>query len=532
MKKKSFVLSWGRKMFFGLGWALTSLMALNYFQSMIIPQTSVGWIYFLTTFIGHYGLILSLVYFLLYAPVISLFPSYYVSRIWSIVLLVSINLYIFLDSYVFTRFRFHLDSFLWNFLREQEALTAFGLTPVKLSAIGIVAVIIFFVLWYRGERLWRSMQARFSNPVKNWYLVLIAICLVTSQVMHMYGEANGSRYITRLSSIFPLHYNLDGSSVFEKKTAVNDNQGYKDFYYPSDALNCPMKQPKNVLLIVMDKWNAADFNSILTPNIAHFATHGTTYLNHYSGGLNQNDGYFSLMYSLSPNYAESVLNQNAAPVFLEQLKKSKIDTTFFQYGSNSPLHVYQPDEKEISLDYIESHLADRDDLSEVNPFFMQVYLGSESLTDKDNNAKTVIDLFIKHKLVKNTIIIITAAYADQMKTPLVVIWPGQGRGEVSTLTSHYDLLTTVMKEDWRCKNPVTDYSLGNSLFGASAAQEHVAGDYREIKIVDLNDQTITAIGQTSGLEVRDLNSMQIENEKKNTPMILNQLEKLTRFYKR
>lgn len=519
-------------MFFGLGWALTSLMALNYFQSMIIPQTSVGWIYFLTTFIGHYGLILSLVYFLMYVPVISLFPSYYVSRLWSILLLVSINLYIFFDSYVFTRFRFHLDSFLWNLLREQEALTAFGLTPFKLSVIGFIAGVIFIVLWYRGERLWRSMQARFSNPVKNWYLVLIALCLITSQLMHMYGESNGSRHITRLSSIFPLHYNLNGSLLFEKKMAVSNGQGYKDFYYPTESLNCPMKQPKNVLLIVMDKWNGADFNSILTPNIAHFATHGTTYTNHYSGGLDKNDGYFSLMYSLSPNYSESVLNQNTEPVFLAHLKKSKIDTTFFQYGSNSPLNVYQPNEKEISLDYIESHLADRDDLAEVNPFFMQVYLGSESLTDKDNNAKTVIDLFIKHKLVNNTIIIITAAHADQMKTPLVVIWPGQARGQNNNLTSHYDLLTTIMKEDWKCKNPVSDFSLGSTLFGASAEQKHVAGDYRQIKIVDLNDQTITSIDQTSGLEVRDLNTMQIENDKKNTTMILNQLEKLTKFYKR
>lgn len=519
-------------MFFGLGWALTSLMALNYFQSMIIPQTSTGWIYFLTTFIGHYGLILSLVYFLMYVPVVSLLPSYYVSKIWSTVLLISINLFIFFDSYVFTRFRFHLDSFLWNLLRGPEALNAFGLDTVKLTVIGFVTAAVFVVLWYRGERLWRSMQARFSNPVKNWYLVLIAICLVTSQLMFMYGEANNSRYITRLSSIFPLHYTVSGSGVFEKKTTISDNQGYKDFYYPSETLNCPMKQPKNVLLIVLDKWNAADFNPILTPNISHFASHGQTFLNHYSGGFNANDGYFSLMYSLSPNYAESVLNQNEEPAFLGQLKKSKIDTTFFEYGTKSPLNVYQPDEKEISLDYIESHLADRDDLAEVNPFFMQVYLGTESLADKDNNAKTVIDLFIKHKLVNNTIIIITGAYADQMKTPLVVIWPGKGRGENSTLTSHYDLLPTIMKEDWKCKNPVSDFSLGHNLFGTKTVEQHVAGDYRQMKIVDLKAQTITSIHQSEGLEVRDLNTMQIENEKKNTSMILNQLEKLTKFYKR
>lgn len=519
-------------MFFGLGWALTCLLALSYFQSMIIPQTSVGWIYFLTTFIGHYGLILSLTYFGLYVPVVSLFPSYYVSRIWSITLLVSINLFIFLDSYVFTKFRFHIDSFLWNLLREPNSLEAFGLDNTKVMLIGFIALVVFGTLWYRGERLWRSMQARFSNPVSNWYLVVIAICLITSQLMHMNGEANGSRYITRLSSIFPLHYNLNSSLLFEKKAVASDSQGYKDFYYPTDALNCPMREPKNVLLIVLDKWNAADLNEIATPHITHFATHGKKYLNHFSGGSNSQDGYFSLMYSLSPNYAESVLNQDSEPVFLSQLKKSKIDTTFFQYGSKSPLNHYLPNEKEISIDYIESHLADRDDLAVVNPFFMQVFLGSENLADKDNNVKTVVDLFIKHKLVNNTIIVITGTHADQLKTPMVVIWPNRERGETTELTSHYDILATVMKEDWKCKNPVTDFSLGRNFFDKKPSEQLIAGDYKNLNIVNLKDQTMTTIAESEGVVVRDLNSLQIEEGKKDTAMILEQLQKMTKFYKR
>lgn len=519
-------------MFFGLGWALTSLVALNYFQSMIIPQTSVGWIYFLTTFIGHYGLILSLSYFVLYVPVITLFPSYYVSKIWSTLILISINLFIFLDSYVFTKFRFHLDSFLWNLLSEKNSLEAFGLDTTKIFLIAFVTLMAFATLWYRGERVWRRMQARFSNPVSNWYLVLIAVCLVTSQLMHMNGEANGSRAITRLSAIFPVHYNLPSELLFEKKTTAEINQGYKDLNYPSEALNCAMREPKNILLIVMDKWNFADFNPILTPNISHFATHGKTHVNHFAGGLDQNDGYFSLLYSLSPNYSESTMNQKTEPAFLAQLKKAKIDTTFFQYGSKSPLTHFLPDEKEISIDYIESHLSERDDLAAVNPFFMQVYLGSENLADKDNNAKTVINLFIKHKLISNTIIVITGTHGDQLKTPLVVIWPGKERGEMSELTSHYDVLPTIMKEDWKCKNPTEDFSLGRNFFDKKSQEQHVAGDYRRLKIIDLKDQTITSVAPSEGIEVRDLNTMQLEEEKKNTATILQQLEKLTKFYQR
>lgn len=536
MRKKSFALSWGRKMFFGLGWALISVVALAYFQSMIIPQGAVGWTYFLTTFIGHYGLILSLVYFFIFCPVVLIFPSYYVSRIWSITLILFISLFIFFDSYLFTRYRFHLNSFLWNFLKDQDALTGFGLTPIKLGLIGFVFAVLFVVLWLRGERLWRSMQARFSNPVKNWYLVLIAICFITSQLMYMYGDAKGARYITRLSNLFPLHIPLTGRMLLKEQGLVSGqpaqvNQGYKDFYYPAENLNCAMKAPKNILLIVFDKWSESELNKYSTPNIDHFVSHGIFFNNHFSGGLNKNDGYFSLLYSLPPTYAPSVLNQSAEPVFLNQMKKAKLDMSFFQAGNASPLTQYLPKEKEILTDYIEASLAERDDLAAVTPFLMHVFLDGGTLTDKDNQVKTIIDLFIQHGQIENTIIVLTGAYSDEMKTPLLVIWPGKPPGTVTKLTSHYDVLPSIMIEGWKCKNPASEFSFGKNFFSNEETEKHIAGNYRTMKILDTKDQTLTTIDQFNGLEVRNLGGMTLENDKRDVVSILEVLKKLTSFYR-
>jgi membrane-anchored protein YejM (alkaline phosphatase superfamily) len=536
MKKKSFALSWGRKMFFGLGWALISVVALAYFQSMIIPQSAVGWTYFLTTFIGHYGVLLSLVYFFVYCPVILIFPSYYVSRIWSITLILFISLFIFLDSYLFSRYRFHVNSFLWNFLSDHEALAGFGLTPLKLSIIGFVLAVLFVVLWIRGERLWRSMQARFSNPVKNWYLVLIAICFITSQLMYMYGDAKGAHSTTRLANLFPLHIPVTGKMMLKERGILSEqtppvNQGYKDFYYPSENLNCGMKQPKNILIIVLDKWSGSEFNKYSTPNMEHISTHGLSFANHYSGGLNKNDGYFSLLYSIPPTYAPSVLNQSAQPVFLNQLKKAKLDVNFFQSGDASPVTQYLPLEKEILTDYIEASLAERDDLAAVNPFLMHVFLDGGTLTDKDNQVKTIIDLFIQHGQIKNTIVVLTGAYSDEMKTPLVVIWPGKQPATITKLTSHYDVLPSIMIEDWKCKNPASEFSFGKNVFSKDETEKHVAGNYKTMKIMDTKAQTITTIDQFNGLEVRGLETMSLENDKRSVPSILEVLQKLTSFYR-
>src|SRR4051812_12023787 len=101
MTRRNFALSWGRKMFFGLGWPLFSAIALNYLQSQILPTSVLGLIYFITTFIGQFGLLTALIYFVLYFPVIYIFPSYYFSRFWAIFLIMLTGLFILFDSVVF-----------------------------------------------------------------------------------------------------------------------------------------------------------------------------------------------------------------------------------------------------------------------------------------------------------------------------------------------------------------------------------------------------------------------------------------------
>lgn len=536
MKKKSFVLSWGRKMFFGLGWALTSIVALNYFQSMIIPQTFTGWMYFITTFIGHYGAMISLLYFLIYCPIVMIFPSYYVSRFTSILLLICTNLFIFFDSYVFTRYRYHADSFLWNFAKEVSDPAIFGLTSMKLVLIGFVTLLAFIILWIQSERVWRYMQTRFSNPVKNWYLIVILICLCISQSMSIVGEAKGNRKFNRISNLFPLHMNLPLAQMLRDKGMVDqvnplEPQGYKDFYYPRDKMNCQIKGPKNVLMIVMDKWNSSEFNEILTPNIAHYATHGLVFKNHFTGGLDSQGGYFSLMYALPASYSVSAINEAKEPVFISVMKQNKMDLTFFESGANSPAKIYLPKEPTNSLEKFESSLSERDDLAEINPFLMSVYLENGSVTEKDAQIKTVVDLFIKHKLIKNTIVIITGAYGDQVKTPMIMIWPDREHEEIQAMTTHYDVVPTIMKENWKCKNPSDDYSIGRNLFSDSEFAIHIAGDYSRFKVVDPTAQTIAIIDETDGVDVRDINTMQPKTDY-SAEDILIQLQRITSFYRR
>ncbi len=77
MERRRFVLSWGRKIFFGLGWPLLCLLGLVYLKSGVIPKDTTSLIYYVLTSIGFFGLVTTILYFVLYLPFAIIFPTYY-----------------------------------------------------------------------------------------------------------------------------------------------------------------------------------------------------------------------------------------------------------------------------------------------------------------------------------------------------------------------------------------------------------------------------------------------------------------------
>jgi membrane-anchored protein YejM (alkaline phosphatase superfamily) len=71
----------------------------------------------------------------------------------------------------------------------------------------------------------------------------------------------------------------------------------------------------------------------------------------------------------------------------------------------------------------------------------------------------------------------------QLKVPLIIRWPGKEPQEISSLTTHYDISATLLKEQLNCQNPLTDYTVGNSLFTGSNPGWFIAGSYSENAIV-------------------------------------------------
>lgn len=531
-------------MFFGQGWPLLCLIALSYLQSDIVPVSPLGIFYFLVTLISHYGVITALLYFVFYMPLTMLFPNYYFSRIWSMTLIIMAGLMIFLDSTLFALYRFHFNRFILDLVFEGGASDVFKLKP----SFYIISITLFLsamaYIWYRGDKTWRAMQRRFSNPNSNWYLVLIGVFLLISHGLHAYGDAFGNRKITRHARVFPLYFPLtakeilNDAGILPEKVAVQE-EGLRDFGYPSEKMRCEGPENKNILMITVNNWIPTEINEWETPLLWHYVQHGQFFKNHLSAGTTPEIGIFSLFYALPGVYMRSAKQDQVAPVFLQELGKRGYEVGIFsdfelerEYVRSTvflkaPIFNPTANINEDFRKWLELHLS----RGEVRSFFSLLAINSP--VGIDAKISEVVEGLHAKGLTQNTVIIITGTNAQsvphELRVPLLVIWPGRSPEIFTSMTSHYDIVPTFMREEWDCKNDSNKYSDGHSLFDQQDLNWYVIGNQHEYEIIDFEKELIVNVSPVKGYEVKDFGLKDVPASRARKDLILSVLRNETRF---
>ncbi len=529
MNRRQFVLSWGRKLFFGLCWPLFSLIGLIYLQSFIFPQTTMESFYFITSFIGLYGGLCTLAYFILYCPIVLIFPTYYFSRLWSLIVIILISSFLFFDACVFSQYRLHLNMFFLNLI-YQQGITSF----VSSKSIIILFVIATFVgsivIWFRGNMSWRQMQKRFSNPVANWYLVLILVSFGISHLCRIYS----SQSLERMRTLFPVNYALSGS--FENKPVKDVGR----LYYPKEDLKCNGKGQPNIVFIVIKNLNQAVLTSDMSNTIPHMQNHGYVYQNHFSGGTSQEGGLFSLIYSLPATYADAFRREQTAPVFFNELTKRKYQpVSFFQSQdkTDSLFSYFNP--QVIQSDIIETWKSWIVQRTSTDPLFAFFYLDE---INADINTKAILLSMLSSHVLKDTTFVITGDHGSDLAdvevshakvaTPLIIIWPHRAHKSFNHFTSHYDVIPTLMRELWNCKSAYSNYSIGKSLNDPPEHSWHMIEVENDFALMDMQKSNFTRITSHGGFDVKDFAGQELPASRGRTELTLKALRDNFKFYKR
>lgn len=120
----------------------------------------------------------------------------------------------------------------------------------------------------------------------------------------------------------------------------------------------------------------------------------------------------------------------------------------------------------------------------------------------DKNVGRVLDLLRAHDLLKNTIVIVTADHGDELndnglnywghnsnfskaqtQIPFVLYWPGRVGHKTSTLSTAYDVSTTLLKHNFAVSNQISDYAMGQDLFSLKERPYFWVSSYTENALV-------------------------------------------------
>ncbi len=120
----------------------------------------------------------------------------------------------------------------------------------------------------------------------------------------------------------------------------------------------------------------------------------------------------------------------------------------------------------------------------------------------DQQAAELFKVLNDKQLLKNTIIIITADHGEQqndqhmgfwshasaytpyqLHIPMLVYWPGMAPQHRPYFVSNFDIVPTLMQKVFNCKNPLADYTVGQSLFTAGHRPFLIDGSYTDYAYV-------------------------------------------------
>jgi uncharacterized protein len=165
----------------------------------------------------------------------------------------------------------------------------------------------------------------------------------------------------------------------------------------------------------------------------------------------------------------------------------------------------------------------------------------------DSLVGAALDDIARRKLLDRTVVIVTSDHGIefddagngfkghgtafstyQMRTPLILRWPGRRPDRVDRRTSHNDLAPTMLTELFGCENPPTDYASGYSLFSERQWDWLLVSSRTDYALIE-PEQVI--IVYASGYEVRDRNYRLVRDPVLPRDDLRRALREMARFYR-
>lgn len=466
-----------------------------YLFSETAPDTLLGQLYLVTTWVSHIAFLTFMSFVLVLFPLTIIWPNTQVIRTSGSIIFTFGLLLLLLDGFIYSRLGYHLNASsstqIFELIKDIAQDNALFYTVSGMLAIVILAFefTISNYAWKHLKQLQKTIFARFV-------IFSLVLAFFFSHLTHIWADANLDYDILRQDTVLPLSYPataqtlltkyglFDVEDYIERKTSPLSFSGAIPQYPHIQEQQCIKTESSQSVFLVLTN------EQLSKAQLQYFSnrTHGNSYqLNNHVDPTLIDDAWFNLFYALPNIYQQDILKQQIKPLLFQAMEQQNLVSSFTFIAKNKTSIENNNELSFTSLFDQQNHLNDisslifADKLNNKKAGLHLIYFKSTgNEKDKDSNNRYQFELFVnalllaqQHKPQKDIIWI--SSMGNQTKDtqlstkPALLIMPKHlsrnsvNNKTINKLTSHMDLQSTLMSHWLDCSLHNKDYSNGTDL---------------------------------------------------------------------
>ena len=253
-----------------------------------------------------------------------------ISSITHITGVVILNIVFFINSYVFSLYRFHINGLIISMFFSEGSDEIFQFdTSLYLKTAAIILGIIVgnIVLKKVCDKFFEKFQRTFFLP----FLLVFLTALISSNAIHAYAAVAQKQSVIKSATHLPYYFPVTATRLMIKLGVVSqDDLLHADFgeqtglCYPKNEIQSERFDTTNIVIIAIDSWNYRALNETIMPYTWDYANRNELFTNHLSSSNGTRGSIFGMFYGVSSYYWKDFDVTGTTPVMIDELNKRNI----------------------------------------------------------------------------------------------------------------------------------------------------------------------------------------------------------------
>ncbi|WP_077285895.1 DUF3413 domain-containing protein [Cognaticolwellia aestuarii] len=460
------------------------LLSSIYILSETMPDTLLGKIYLVTTWLSHMAFLTFMSFVLILFPITLLFPRTRFIRVVASIIFTAELLLLLLDAYIYTRLGYHLNISSSAPILElisneiQQNSRAFWFVSLVLTM-----VILSFEL-ITSNYAWKHLKELQKTIFARFIVIPLVAFFFLSHIVHIWADANLEYDVLRQDTVLPLSYPSTAKTLLTKYGMFDEVDyiarrtsplAFTDSVpqYPIYQGQCPSDNAlkQSVFMVISDQ----TLQVKQLDKIKHRIKQGKLSLDNHVDNALPKEAWFNLFYSLPSIYKKALTEQQAQPLLLQIMARKDLAKSFTVVGESSNEQAL----KDMSLFTLTDKLfPEKTKLDDISSLIFADKLNSYApglhvFYFKGNNSyqfELFLDALIsaQNKKQQKDILWISSIGNHTFDTslsikPALLVLPESKNRSIGKLTSHMDVQPTLIKRWLSCDIEAKSYSNGTDI---------------------------------------------------------------------